>query len=728
MRLRFLVLIAVLSLPLPAFAFKARVIDQQGRPVAGATVSILGRTGEAVTDAEGRFEWQPDPPTPFEILVIDAAGIYSRPVMIAALVAEPELVITIAPLVNESVTVSGSAPSIASSPAAGTTTISGRDLAVRQPSNLMQALENVAGVNQVSEGQAAVPAIRGLARGRTLILIDGARVSSERRVGPSATFMDSTVMETVAVSRGPGSVAYGSDAFGGVIAVRTRRVAPGSPLSAGVSGTIGTGIPEKRGAVEISKGLAGGGVLFAAHTRDTDDWDSHLGTEVFNSGFQDHGFLGRFEHQAGPGTFSAALQSDFGRDIERPRDNSQTVRFYYPTENSHRFTTGYDANNVMGFQQVNFTGFMGTFDQRTDQDQFATPTTGRTIERADISANDFHVRGSGSRLFGKARLDVGLDVNGRYDLHALDDLLTYDLAGNLVSDRPNVSIDTARRTDTGVFASIDTAVGSILSIGAGIRGDYVRTSNEGGYFGDHATGNGAGSGYASATLGSSAGFSVTGQIARGFRDPVLSERYYRGPTGRGFITGNPDLEPETSLQYDFAVRYTAQAFRIAEFYYHYDIANLIERYSTSTDFFFFRNRGEARIKGFEVEGQAIFPHQLTLDLSGQVAEGKALDNDSYLDDISPANVAATLRKQFGERAFGQVRVAYFSEDEHFGPTERAVPGYTMVDAGAGFRIVKPLELRVIARNLLNEELYASQDVRTILAPGRSVSLVAAVKF
>ena len=75
-----------------------------------------------------------------------------------------------------------------------------------------------------------------------------------------------------------------------------------------------------------------------------------------------------------------------------------------------------------------------------------------------------------------------------------------------------------------------------------------------------------------------------------------------------------------------------------------------------------------------------------------------------------------------------MRVAYFSDDEHFGPTERAVPGYTMLDAGAGFRVVKPLELRVIGRNLLNEEFYASQDVRTVLAPGRSVSLVAAVKF
>ncbi len=71
------------------------------------------------------------------------------------------------------------------------------------------------------------------------------------------------------------------------------------------------------------------------------------------------------------------------------------MRFYYPTENSHRFTTGYEAGNVIGFQQVSFTGFLGTFDQRTDQDRFATATTGRTIERADISAKDFHVRGFG---------------------------------------------------------------------------------------------------------------------------------------------------------------------------------------------------------------------------------------------------------------------------------------------------------------------------------------------
>ena len=719
--------LAVLALPSAAFAMKGRVVDQHGRPVANATISVLGKPGEAKTDADGRFEWQPNPATPFEVLVIDSAGSYSRPILIEEYDPAGELLVTIAPLLSESVTVSGSAPSIEATPAAGTTSVSGRDVAVRQPTNLMQALENVAGINQVSEGQAAVPAIRGLARGRTLILIDGARVSSERRVGASATFLDPSLIEGVDVARGPGSVAYGSDAFGGVISVRTRRVAPGSPLAAQFSGTLGAGVPERRGSIEVSKGLAGGGFLLAAHTRQADDWNSPEG-EVFNSGFSDHGFLFRAEHRAAGGEVTVGWQSDFGREIERPRNNSRTVRFFYPTEDSHRFTAGYEARGVGGFQRAGLTGFLGSYAQVTDQDRFATATTGRSIERADVDAKDFHVRGFGERLFGKSRLELGVDVNGRFDLHAVDDLIQYGLTGDVISTRPNVSVDTAARTDAGAYASIDAAVAAAFVLGAGLRGDYVTTKNSGGYFGDRSTGNGALSGFASATLGSFKGFSLTAQIARGFRDPVLSDRYYRGPTGRGFITGNPDLDPETSVQGDLALRYVAPRVRLATFYYEYRIHDLIERYSTSTDFFFFRNRGTARVRGFEVEGQADLGAGVSLEIATQVAEGRALDDNAYLDDISPVNLSAVVRKQFGERAFGQVRAAYFSDDDHFGPTERAVPGYTLLDAAAGYRIAKPLELRINARNLLDQEYYASQDVRTVFAPGRSASLVVNVKF
>ena len=710
-----------------ATALEGRVLDAQGRPIAGAEVSILGRVGEARTDADGRFTWVPDPSPPFEVLVIAPGGIYMKPVLVERLPEGP-LELTFQPLVNEVLTVSGSAPSIDASAGAATATLTAAEIHVRTPANLVQALENVAGVNQVSEGQAAVPAIRGLARGRTLILIDGARVSSERRVGPSATYLDPDVIEGVEVARGPGSVAYGSDAFGGVISVRTRSVAPKSPFSARFSGTIGGGIPDRRAGLELSNGFSSSSVLVAAHTRDVDDYDGPDG-EVFNSGYADHGFLARGTYQLGSGLLSAGWQSDFGRDIERPRDNSQTVRFYYPTEDSHRLTGSYDVRDVAGFSRLVFTGFAGSYAQVTDQDRFATATTGRSIERADVSAKDFQVRGSAERLLGRARLEAGVDVNGRYGLRALDILESYTLAGAPATFTENVSIDTAHRVDTGVYATIDAAAASMLSIAGGIRGDYVTTENEGGYFGDRSTSNGAGSGFLALTAGSFGGFSTTVQVARGFRDPVLSDRYFRGPSGRGFITGNPELEPESSLQFDLGLRYTASRLRAATYVYHYRIDDLIERYTTQTDFFFFRNRGRARLRGFEAEAQADLGWGLWMESAFQIARGRALDDSLYLDDIAPETFSVQVRKMLPFRnAFAQIRTGIHAEDTRPGPTERVVPGYTLIDLGGGITIVEAFELRLWARNLLNESYLASQDVRTVAAPGRSVALTAVVRF
>ena len=710
-----------------AEAFQGRIVDAQGQPVAGAEITILGRAGESRTDADGRFTWVPDPPPPFEVLVVAPGGVYMKPILVERF-SDGVLELTVFPLVNEVVTVSGSAASIETSPGAATATLTATEIQTRTPANLVQALENVAGINQVSEGQAAVPAVRGLARGRTLIIIDGARVSSERRVGPSASYLDPDVVEGIEVARGPGSVAYGSDAFGGVISVRTRSVAPMSAARARVSATVGAGIPERRASGEVSKGFARGGAVFAAHTRDVDDYDGPDG-EVFNSGYADHGFLGRVTYQLGAGLLSAGWQSDFGRDIERPRNNSRTVRFYYPAEDSHRVTVSYDARNLAGFSRVMFTGFAGSYAQVTDQDRFPTATTGRSIERADVSAKDFQVKTFGERFIAGARLEVGIDVNGRYGLRALDIFETYALSGALNQATENVSIDSARRADTGVYASIEAAATPVLSMAGGIRGDYVTTKNHGGFFGDRSTGNGAGSGFVALTAGTFRGFSTTVQLARGFRDPVLSDRYFRGPSGRGFITGNPDLEPESSLQLDLGLRYTSSRLRAATYFYHYRINDLIERYQTQTDFFFFRNRGRAQLRGFEAEAQASLGWGVALESAFQVARGRSLDDDTYLDDIAPETFSLQLRKAFAVRdSFVQLRTAWHAEDTRPGPTEIAVPGYTLLDAAAGITIAEPLELRLSARNLLNERYTASQDVRTVSAPGRSAALSVVVRF
>ncbi len=720
------VLFLLLLIPATGFAFEGRIVTAEGKPVAGAEATILGYTGVARTDADGQFTWTPNPPPPFEVLVIAPGGVYMKPVLVER-VTGGVVELTVMPLVSEFVTVSGSAGSIETTPAAGTATLTSREIQTRTPANLIQALENIAGVNQVSEGQAAVPALRGLARGRTLILIDGARVSSERRVGPTATYLDPGVIEGIEVARGPGSVAYGSDAFGGVISVRTRSVAPQAPVAVLAGGTLGAGVPDRRASVEVSRGFARGGALFSAHGRDVEDYDGPDG-EVFNSGYADHGFLGRVTYQLAGGLVSAGWQSDFGRDIERPRDNSRVVRFFYPTEDSHRFTVGYDVRDVGGFSRLYFTGFAGSYAQVTDQDRFATATTTRRVERADVSARDFHVRGAAERPLGPARVEFGVDVNGRHGLRALDVLETYALDGSLGEVSENVSVDSARRTDAGVYASIETALASFVSVAAGVRGDYVITKNRGGFFGSRSTSNGAGSGFVAVTAGTFGGISTTAQMARGFRDPVLSDRYFRGPSGRGFITGNPNLEPESSLQVDLGLRYTASRIRAATYFYSYRLNDLIERYVAIPDFFFFRNRGRARLRGFEAELQGTLGWGISLESAFQIARGRALDDNTNLDDVTPATFSVQVRKDFGYRgAFAQMRTALFAEDRRPGPTERVAPGYALVDAAGGMTVVPGLELRVSGRNLLNDTYLAGQDVKAVVAPGRSVTISAVVR-
>ena len=546
------------------------------------------------------FTWAPAPQVPFQIIVVLAGGQVARPVVVDT-VQEGTTSIQLRALTDEAVTVLGAAPSINTAPGSATTVLSGTQIARRNPENLMQALETVPGINQVSEGHASVPAVRGLARGRTLFLIDGGRVTAERRVGPSGTFLDPSVIEGIDIARGPGSVAYGSDALGGVVSVRTRRAEPGSPLTARVTGTIGAGIPESRGSFEVSKGLERGGVLVQAHVSNAEDYDSPEG-EVFNSGWEDQGFLVHFTHAVAKGFLSPAGRAttagtSSGRATTRRRCASSTRS---RTRTASRRPTRCPTSPA--FSKMAFTGFLGTYEQRTDQDRFATATTGAASNGPTSRRTTSTSREARSGWLGPARIEFGVDVNGRYGLEALDIIQAYDLAGAITRDTTNVSVDDARRIDTGVYRPGRVGPRPICArLGRHSR----RSRDDEEYrrlFRRSVDVECRGVGFGAVTVGPFQGFSVTAQVSRGFRDPVLSDRYFRGPSGRGFITGNPDLEPETSLQFDLATRYTIARTQLAVFFYHYRIDDLIERYQTQPDFFFFRNRGRARLRGVRGRG------------------------------------------------------------------------------------------------------------------------------
>jgi outer membrane receptor protein involved in Fe transport len=165
---------------------------------------------------------------------------------------------------------------------------------------------------------------------------------------------------------------------------------------------------------------------------------------------------------------------------------------------------------------------------------------------------------------------------------------------------------------------------------------------------------------------------------------------------------------------------------VALYWYHYRINDLIERYQTQTDFFFFRNRGRARLRGVELEAHREVWRGYSLELAANLARGRAVQDDGYLDDISPSTFSVIGRKRFGDHVQSQLRIARHAEDTRPGPSEIATPGATVLDIGTGWQVLPQLEVRGSVRNLLNDTYYASPDPRWVLAAGRSVSITAVV--
>jgi iron complex outermembrane receptor protein len=318
------------------------------------------------------------------------------------------------------------------------------------------------------------------------------------------------------------------------------------------------------------------------------------------------------------------------------------------------------------------------------------------------------------------RAVFGLDVSGRYNLHAVNSSTQYDHSGGIVGSTSDVAIDDAERDDVGIFAALNRDWDK-WQLAGGLRFDAIRTANQGGYFGEISTSNGDFSGFLALTRQLGAGVEATLQFARGFRDPLLSDRYYRGITGRGFITGNPALEPETSRQADLAVRWRRDGLAVAGYAYAYRIDDLIERYREDGDFYF-RNRGAGEITGLEVEASWIAANTLEIQLGAHWIRGEVVDDRTAIDDVPPPGVTATFRGTPGDRWWWMAQGAAFAADDRPGPSEQHVPAYAVVDAGAGFRVTPALEISILGRNLFDRAYLGSADEDAVLAPGRSVQL------
>jgi len=700
-------------------AVELEIVTASGAPMPGAHVTVVGRRGMIVADEAGRCTLEPTPATPFVLVVARADGVALRPVTITEVPGSGPLKVQAQPMSEVMTVVAGAVPDLVLAPASAASVLTRADLDQRQPTSLPEVLETVPGGNVGGEGQSAVPSLRGLPKFRTLLLLDDGRVTTERRAGPSASYLDPDTLDEIEVVRGPGSVAYGSDAFGGIIRMRSRMPQPGQGLGLryhvwGSEGTGGIGA-----SADVTTELAGGGLLVGAHARDLDDYSSPEG-DVYNTGHREQGLQVGWQRQMWGGTLRLGWRTDLGRDVGKPAPDSRTSRSRYPEETSHRLNLAWVRPGPGAWDRLTMTLAWDDYRLVLDKDALDGDLEPISRARSDVASNGYTARLEAERPLGSARLVTGLDIHGRYGLQAVN--RTYETVGGTLSQvASETSIESASSVDWGGFAALSRDWDA-FGLAAGVRYDLVETSSTGGFFGDASTSDADALGFVSARLSLGTGAELVGQVSRGFRTPTLSDRYYSGLTGRGTITGNPGLGSESSLQYDLALRSVHGQVSYAVYGYRYRIDDMIERYRDINRDYRFRNRGSAELEGLELELALELEHGLGLDLGATWARGEIRQDGSATDDIPTPGGYLRLRGHGPARLSWALRGTVLARDDEPGPNEQVLPGRAVLDGTVAWALGTQLELRLVARNLLDRAYLGSADEDAVLAPGRTLVL------
>ncbi|GHG72634.1 hypothetical protein GCM10010919_25070 [Alishewanella longhuensis] len=203
------------------------VKDPQGRPVANAEISVIGKNLKTITDSEGRFSLSGITANQVELhlsarrfghqhqhLTLPAAGLQN-----VQLTLEPspfEIIDISATPIHASITES----------ALPVTVLAGDRLKMQQAATLGDTLKNEVGVHSnFYGGVTSSPIIRGLDGPRVLITQNGLDAGDASRVGPDhSVATEASTATQIEVLRGPATLFYGSGAIGGVVNIVDERV------------------------------------------------------------------------------------------------------------------------------------------------------------------------------------------------------------------------------------------------------------------------------------------------------------------------------------------------------------------------------------------------------------------------------------------------------------------------------------------------------------------------
>jgi hemoglobin/transferrin/lactoferrin receptor protein len=489
-------------------------------------------------------------------------------------------------------------------------TVTSETIENRAPVDVDDAIRNLPGVGMApAEGNPNYWqegfTIRGLGAQRVLTLTDGVRQAGQGigYGGGNLSLYDPLSIETIEVLRGPGSVLYGTDAFGGVVNIITKN--PTQRDEWGIDSKVRYGFDAARdmhtGGASFDFGndkyaaVFGGSYTDAAEPNLPDDQDPQSGS------FERESFWGKVDYFI-DNKSKIRLSGNYtnNRDVlvtdsaiplpiakfpppgasdlivsplffEFPKYSRLSTGLEYITEDLSptwkSFQTGLYYTNLRrefhretAYYTNGSPGFAGppTFIDPTSTIATAVVDTDDTVDTIEWQTVSKH-------KYDDHALTVGLDIgHDQTDLPEVETITTVAVAG--IGRVPPVSNTTSRnradaeQTRVGLFGQDEWDINNFKLI-TGVRADGFFIDDSLSDFSDEEFG---ASGNIGLVYRPEEDWSTYVNLASGFRVPDLGERFQTGIVNLGAptaIIGKEDLDPERAYSAEIGAKAKLNSFK-----------------------------------------------------------------------------------------------------------------------------------------------------------------------
>ena len=711
----------ILSIPLTAAKFNKTLTDDQGVPLANVSVTDKKTGFTTITDPEGKFSLNVESGRQKIILIIKREGFHPREKHVYTDNKSDTIKVHLVPkehdLQKVTVTAMNREKKAIDVPMAEHSVT---DLEIREKisENIVETLSDTPGVSFIGSGGLSVtPTIRGLARRRVLVLVDGHRVTSDRRAGTSPSFVPPELAGRIEVVRSGSSVLYGSDAIGGVINILTRTGGNiEKPQSERNSINLNYSSANNRFNTGITYGLTPGkwNIYSGFQFSRAGDYKSPDDT-IFNSGFKYFSGLLDLAYRDEKREFFLGYIGGVGNDIGKPdRENDPDNFTYVPLEGNHYLRMGYRENNIFKNSNLKVSLFFNPSVYRLDK----VKTGDDKIERADTRAFNLGAKVTLERPVNESLFyQVGVEWFSRQNVRTENEILNLEE----VSQSRFFPMHSGTRNDISAFLSFDYLGIKALELTGGIRYTLFRINAEADDMYNEKSSSAA-SFFIGGTHRFSKSVAAFVNLSRAFRFPSLSESFYTGLTGRRFVIGNPNLESERSINVDVGLKVSSRTLFVGIYLFTNHIQRMIERYREIDDIYTYDNISQGRTLGGELELR--YKPITGLDLFGHYfyyrGKNTDSDNDDPLNDI-PAPRLMLGGKYFFNQLWVELNWLYSFKKNDPGPAEVANESYNLIDIKSGYYFSSTFYFYVKLANLLNRAYFPNNDPDIPAAKGINVS-------